>query len=111
MTLKFYTWVAKGLRLKVIKFWVLIPTFVKVIGEKLEEREGFLTASVRWITLVVNGLMMLLLHVSKIFNFFLPITSIYFQIVMINTEFEKHILCYIPVILCETVINISVTVA
>ena len=31
-SLKFYTSVAKGLKLK---FWVLIPTFVEVTGEKL----------------------------------------------------------------------------
>ena len=33
--LKFYTSVAKGLKLKVRKFWGLIPTFVEVTGEKL----------------------------------------------------------------------------
>ena len=35
MVLKFYTSVAKGLKLKVRKFWELIPTFVEVTGEKL----------------------------------------------------------------------------
>ena len=35
MALKFYTSVAKGLKLKVRKFWWLIPTFVEVTGEKL----------------------------------------------------------------------------
>ena len=30
MDLKFYTSVAKGLKLKVRKFWLLIPTFVEV---------------------------------------------------------------------------------
>ena len=35
MTLKFYTSVAKELKLKVIKFWGLIPTYVEVTGEKL----------------------------------------------------------------------------
>ena len=37
MTLKFYTSVAKGLKLKVRKFWRLIPTFatfVEITGEK-----------------------------------------------------------------------------
>ena len=34
-SLKFYTSVAKGLKLKVRKFWGLIPTFVEVTGEKL----------------------------------------------------------------------------
>ena len=33
--LKFYTIVAKGLKLKVKRFWRLIPTFVEVTGEKL----------------------------------------------------------------------------
>ena len=35
MNLKFYTSVAKGLKLKVRKFWELIPTFVEVTGGKL----------------------------------------------------------------------------
>ena len=34
MALKFYTRVAKGLKLKVRKLWGLISTFVEVIGEK-----------------------------------------------------------------------------
>ena len=33
--LKFYTSVAKGLKLKVRRFWGLIPTFGEVTGEKL----------------------------------------------------------------------------
>ena len=33
--LKFYTSVAKGLKLNARKFWGLIPTFVEVTGEKL----------------------------------------------------------------------------
>ena len=33
--LKFYASVAKGLKLKLRKFWRLIPTFVEVTGEKL----------------------------------------------------------------------------
>ena len=33
--LKFYTSLSKGLKLKVKKFWRLIPTFVEVNGEKL----------------------------------------------------------------------------
>ena len=33
--LKFYTSVGKGLKLKVRKFWGLIPTFVEVTEEKL----------------------------------------------------------------------------
>ena len=35
MVLKFYTSVAKRLKLKVRKFWELTLTFVEVIGEKL----------------------------------------------------------------------------
>ena len=34
MNLKFYTSLAKGLKLKVRKFYGLVPTFVKVTGEK-----------------------------------------------------------------------------
>ena len=33
--MKFYTIVAKGLKLKVRKFWSLILTFVEVTGERL----------------------------------------------------------------------------
>ena len=35
MTLKFYINVAQGLKVKVRKFWGLIPTFVEVTGKKL----------------------------------------------------------------------------
>ena len=35
MTLKFYSGVAKGFKLKVRKFYRLIPTFAEVTGEKL----------------------------------------------------------------------------
>ena len=35
VVLEFYTSVAKRLKLKVRKFWGLIPTFVEVTGEKL----------------------------------------------------------------------------
>ena len=35
MVLKFYVSVAKGLKLKVRKFWELILTFVEVTGDKL----------------------------------------------------------------------------
>ena len=35
MNLQFYTSVAKGLKLKVRKFWGLVPTFVEVTEEKL----------------------------------------------------------------------------
>ena len=35
MTLKFYTSVAKSLKLKAREFWELIPTFVEATGIKL----------------------------------------------------------------------------
>ena len=38
--LKFYTSVAKELKLKVVKFWDLINTFVEVTGEKLVGGRG-----------------------------------------------------------------------
>ena len=41
--LKFYTTVAKGLKLKVKKFWGLIPTFAEVTEEKLVGAWGFLS--------------------------------------------------------------------
>ena len=41
MALKFQSSVVKGLKLKVRKFWGLIPTFVEVTGEDLVDR-GFL---------------------------------------------------------------------
>ena len=34
MTLEFHTSVKKGLKVEVIMFWWLIPTFVEVTGEK-----------------------------------------------------------------------------
>ena len=49
--LKFYTSVAKGLKLKVRKFWRLIPTFVKVTGEKLVEGSSC-PLSQSWIGLI-----------------------------------------------------------
>ena len=39
--LKFYTSLAKGLKLKVKKFWGLVSTFVEVAGEKLVGGELF----------------------------------------------------------------------
>ena len=44
--LKFYTSVAKGLKLKVRKFWELIPTFVEVAGEKLVKGMGAISSNV-----------------------------------------------------------------
>ena len=39
--MKLYTSVEKGLKIKVRKFWELIPTFVEVTGEKLVGGELF----------------------------------------------------------------------
>ena len=44
MVLKFYTSVAKGLKLKVRKFCGLIPTFVEVTGKNLLVGRGWLFA-------------------------------------------------------------------
>ena len=43
VNLKFYTSVAKGLKLKIGKFWGLVPTFVEVTGKKLVEGVFFST--------------------------------------------------------------------
>ena len=44
MAFKFYTSVAKGFKLKVRKFWGLIPRLIEVTGKKiLEEGGGFLS--------------------------------------------------------------------
>ena len=45
MTLKFFTSVAKDVKLKFGKFCGLNSTFVEVIEEKLVGEEGFLTPS------------------------------------------------------------------
>ena len=50
MALKFYTSVAEGLKIKIKKFWWLIPTFVEVTGEKLV-RGLFCLSSPSWIGL------------------------------------------------------------
>ena len=42
MNLKFYTSLAKELKLKVRKFWWLVPTFVELTGGKLVRRGLFL---------------------------------------------------------------------
>ena len=54
MALKFYTGVAKGLKLKVGKFWGLTPTFVEVTGEK--PVGGLFYLSPSWINTCTNGL-------------------------------------------------------
>ena len=41
MNLKFYNSVAKGLKLKVRKFWERVPTFVEVTGETGRGRRAF----------------------------------------------------------------------
>ena len=50
MALKFYTSVAKGLKLKAKKFYGLAPTLVEVTGEKLVQ-EAFLPLRPSWIGL------------------------------------------------------------
>ena len=40
MALKFYTSVAKWLKVKARKFWRLMPMLIEVTGEKLEGRGG-----------------------------------------------------------------------
>ena len=50
--LEFYTNVAKGLKLKVRKFWGLIPTFVDVTGEKLVEGPFCSPPTPSWIGLI-----------------------------------------------------------
>ena len=44
--MKFYNNVAKGLKLKIRKVCGLIPTFVKVTGEKLVGGGGFLATPI-----------------------------------------------------------------
>ena len=53
--LKFYTSVAKGLKLKVRKFWGLIPMFAEVTGEKLVRGGGggAFCPSPSWIGLIL----------------------------------------------------------
>ena len=56
MALKFYATVAKGLNLKVRKFWRLIPTFIEVTGKKLVVRwwgVGAFLHTASWIELNV----------------------------------------------------------
>ena len=51
---KFYTSLAKGLKLKVRKFLGLIPTFVEVTGEKLVGGGAFWLPPPSWIGLTHN---------------------------------------------------------
>ena len=44
--MKFYTRVAKGIKLKVKEFWGLIPTFVEITGKKLVGGGGFFPSSI-----------------------------------------------------------------
>ena len=55
MTLQFYTSVAKGLKLKVLKFEELFLTFVEVTWEKLVTgRGGPFSSPLSWIALAVH---------------------------------------------------------
>ena len=49
--LKFYTSLSKRLKLKVRKFWGLIPTFVEITGEKLVGGAGLFAPPPSWIGL------------------------------------------------------------
>ena len=66
MNLKFYTSVAKGLKLKVRKFWGLIATFVEVTEEKLSGRGGGLFGAP------------ILQHSNKTVNIFILKTNIFY---------------------------------
>ena len=73
MALKFYTRVAKGLKLNVRKFWRLLPTFVEVTEEKLI---GGLFAPP-----ILNRVKyMTYMQVMKIFSFHFTIPSIFMLI-------------------------------
>ena len=71
MVLKFYISVAKGLHVKVWKFWWLIHTFVEVTGEKL--LGGGLFDPPSWI-----GLNLILIIFPKLTNDFFSI-SLFFH--------------------------------
>ena len=60
MTLKFYTGVAKGSKLKVRKFWELIPTFIEVTGGKLEGGGGG-----DFLPLILNSVNICYLEIKK----------------------------------------------
>ena len=90
--LKFYTSVAKGLKLKVRKFWRLVPTFVEVTGEKLVKWSKsievvFLTNYNRSISILYNKHSSQLLwyiaagSYSQIVTWFLVITA-YFTTIL-----------------------------
>ena len=49
--LKFYASLSKGLKLKVRKFWGLIPTFIEVTGEELVGEGGYFCPPPSWIGL------------------------------------------------------------
>ena len=59
MALRFYTSVAKGLKIKVIKLWELIHAFVKVTVEKLVGRSICPTPILNWVNKrLSNGAML-----------------------------------------------------
>ena len=58
IALKFYTIVSKGSKLKFRKFWGLVSTFVKVIGEKLVGEGAFPTRLNR-VNVYINKIAML----------------------------------------------------
>ena len=64
MTLKFYTGVAKGSKLKVRKFWELMPTFIEVTGGKLEGEGGGRVGG--FLPLILNRVNICYLEIKKI---------------------------------------------
>ena len=70
MDLKFYTSVAKGLKVKARKFLGLIPTFVEVTGKKLAGVGGLFTPSLILNSVQNNAL-------TEILSDFISLYSIY----------------------------------
>ena len=86
MNLIFYTSVAKRMKLKVKKFYGLVPTFVEVTEEKLVGGGAFLLPP-SWI-----GLRLPLSHVQLIFNFWETIAKIII-VVIFKHEFINTTRC------------------
>ena len=88
---KFYTSVAKRLKLKVRKFWGLISTFVEVTGEKLVAG-AFLLASPSWVGLIRS--------LAWACNFIKKETQLWhrcFPVNFVNNFFTEHLWMTAPV--------------
>ena len=86
MNLKFYTRLAKGLKLKVRKVLGLIPTFVEVTGEKLVGLEGGLFPP----TLILNRVKLRILFISiSQFQNFNVFNAWYYPLISFDTL--KHL--------------------